>query len=68
MLQEHHTHVVLALDCGLVERGVTPIVAGVGVGPGPQEERHNLGMAERASVVQGDEAAVVSGVDIGSSV
>ena len=47
---------------------VAPVVSGVRVRPGPEQERDDLGVAEGARVVEGDEAAVVAGVDIGPGV
>ena len=57
--------VSLALDGGLVKRRVVPVVAGVRVGTGPQQQRHHLGVAERAGVMQRDQTAVIPGVDTG---
>lgn len=37
-----YTHVNLALDSGLVQRGVVPIVSGVGVGSMPKQQIHHL--------------------------
>ena len=47
---------------------VAPVVSGVRVRAGPEQERDDLGVAEGARVVERDEAAVVAGVDIGPGV
>ena len=47
---------------------VAPVVSGVRVRAGPEQERDDLGVAEGARVVERDEAAVVAGVDIGAGV
>ena len=59
-------HVDLALDGRLVKGRVVPVVARVGVGALAQEQADHLGVAERAGVVQRDEAPVVPRVHVGA--
>lgn len=59
-----YAHVDLALDGGFVERGVVPVVSGVGVRSVVEEYLHDLAVTERAGVVQGDETPVVAGVHL----
>lgn len=54
----------LALNGCLVQRRVVPVVPGVWVGTLAQQQADHLGVTERAGVVQGDEPAVVPGVNI----
>lgn len=61
-----NANINLPLDGGLVQWCVVPVVSGVGVGALTQQEADHLGVAEGAGVVQGDEPAVVPGVDVGS--
>lgn len=59
-----YAHVYLALDGGFVERGEVPVVSGVGIRSVVEKQSHDLAVTERASVVQGDETAVVAGMHI----
>ena len=55
----------LALDGGLVKWRVVPVIPGVRVGTGPQQQGHHLGVTERAGVMQRNQTAVIPGVDTG---
>lgn len=68
MLQQEDAHVRLGLDAGLVERRIVPAVPGIGIRPRGEEEADDLGVPEGAGIVQGDEAAVVTGVHVGPHV
>lgn len=59
---------IFSEDATFMKWSVAPVVSGVRVRPGPEQERDDLGVAEGARVVEGDEAAVVAGVDIGPGV
>ena len=50
-----------ALNGGLVQRGEVPVVSGIGVSPVLQQRGDDLGVPKGAGVVQGDQAAWVSG-------
>lgn len=54
----------LAFDGCLVQWCVVPVVSGVGVCTLTQQQADYLGVTEGTGVVQGDEPAVVPGVNI----
>lgn len=56
----------LALNGSFMQRCVVPVVPGVWVGTLTQQQADHLGMTEGAGVVQGDETAIVPGMDIGA--
>lgn len=57
----------LALDGCLMQWCVVPVVSGIGVGTLTQQQADHLGVTKGAGVVQGDEPAVVPGVNISTS-
>ncbi len=54
----------LALDGSLVQRGVIPVVSGVGIGPVLQEQVDDVSVTKRAGVVERDEATIIAGVHV----
>lgn len=61
-----NAHVYFALDGGLVQRCVVPVVSSVGVRAATQQEADHLRVPERAGVMERDQTTVVAGMDIRS--
>lgn len=62
-----NAHVYFALDGGLVQRCVVPVVSCVGVRAATQQQTDHLRVPERAGVMERDQTAVVTGMDVCSS-
>lgn len=59
-----YAHVYLALDGSFMERGEILVVSGVGICSVVEEQSHNFAVTERASIVQGDETPIITGMHI----
>lgn len=61
-----YADIYLSLDGSLVQGGVVPVVPGVGFCSVVQQQVDHLGMAERAGVMERDQAAIIPGVNVGA--
>ena len=54
---------IFSEDATFMKWSVAPVVSGVRVRPGPEQERDDLGVAEGAGVVEGDQPPWEEGLE-----